>query len=372
TGTKTETVVSTNKKNTELKDNGTSAENSGLSGDSGNIPESAGTATAASTTAVTEIPAVETEPVSEPETKKFDAEITFDENVSVDGINAEADGSTVRITAGGDYIVRGYCSDGQIYINTAEEEKVEITFDGLNISCSYGPAVFVDNAKRCVVKLAEGSVNYLSDSGNDKINDGAIFSNDTLRIKGDGYLEINAGNAHGIASDDDVIIESGDYLINSKKSGIIANDNITLNGGTMVINSGTNGLKSKGTMNINGGTHYICGGVKEEKSSVYSAAGLYYAGGYVYAAGNMVTAPADSVNPYIVVNWKNGVESGNTVGFVLGGNEFASLTPENPFRCVMMLAPDIVPGAIFSPYLNGENQGEFTVSEGQNLYTIEI
>ncbi len=309
---------------------------------------------------------VVTEPV-----KTFDAEITFDETVTVDGINAEASGSVVKITAGGDYIVRGNTSNGQIYISTATEEKVEITLDNVNISCSGGPAIFVNEAKRCVLKLAEGSVNYLRDSGRDKINDGVIFSNDTLRIKGEGYLEINAGNAHGIASDDNVIIESGEYVINSIKSGIIANDDIEINGGELTIFGGTNGMKSKGTMNINGGTAWICGGSKEEKSSIYAAAGLYYTGGYVYAAGNMVTPPTETPNPYIVVNWTKGLPAESTVGFVLGGTEFATLTPKTNFRCVMMLAPDILIDDGFTPYVNGEGCGDFTVAEGQNLYVIE-
>ena len=313
---------------------------------------------------------VTTTVATEPE-KTFDAEITFNETVSVKGINAEAAGSVVKITAGGDYIVRGSSSNGQIYISTATEEKVEITLDNVDISCGGGPAIFVNEAKRCVLKLAEGSVNYLSDSGNDKINDGVIFSNDTLRIKGDGYLEVNAGNAHGIASDDDVIIESGEYVINSIKSGIIANDNITVNGGELTIFGGTNGLKSKGTMNINGGTAWICGGSKEEKSSIYAAAGLYYGGGYVYAAGNMVTPPTETPNPYIVVNWKNGLPAESAVGFVLGGTEFASLTPKTNFRCVMMLAPDILVGDSFTPVVDGAGHGDFTVAEGQNLYIIE-
>lgn len=308
--------------------------------------------------------------VTEPE-KTFDAEITFNETVSVKGINAEASGSVVKITAGGDYIVRGNTSNGQIYISTATEEKVEITLDNVNISCDGGPAIFVNEAKRCVLKLAEGSVNYLRDSGRDKINDGVIFSNDTLRIKGEGYLEINAGNAHGIASDDNVIIESGEYVINSIKSGIIANDDIEINGGELTIFGGTNGMKSKGTMNINGGTAWICGGSKEEKSSIYAAAGLYYTGGYVYAAGNMVTPPTETPNPYIVVNWTKGLPAESTVGFVLGGTEFASLTPKTNFRCVMMLAPDILIGDGFTPFVDGTGNGDFTVAEGQNLYVIE-
>ncbi len=308
--------------------------------------------------------------VTEPE-KTFDAEITFNETVSVKGVNAEASGSVVKITAGGDYIVKGSTSNGQIYINTATEEKVEITLDNVDISCGGGPAIFVNEAKRCVLKLKEGSVNYLSDGGNDKINDGVIFSNDTLRIKGEGYLEINAGNAHGIASDDDVIIENGEYVINSIKSGIIANDNITVNGGELTIFGGTNGMKSKGTMCINGGTALICGGSKEEKSSLYAAAGLYYRGGYVYAAGNQVTPPSETPNPYIVVNWLNGLPANSTVGFVLGGTEFASLTPKTNFRCVMMLAPDILVGDGFTPVVDGNGNGDFTVAEGQNLFVVE-
>lgn len=338
--------------------------NSGNNGSSGNNPKPVSTKAPESP----QSPTVTTTAVPE---KKYDAEITFDENVSVDGVNAQADGSVVKITAGGDYIVRGHSSNGQIYVNTAAEEKVEITLDNVDISRDGGPAIFVDEAKKCLIKLADGSVNYLSDSGRDKINDGVIFSNDTLRIKGNGYLEINAGNAHGIASDDDVIIESGEYFINSKKSGIFAHDDITVNGGELTIFGGTNGIKSKGTVNINGGTSLICGGVKEEKSSVYASAGLYYTGGYVYAAGNTVTPPSETPNPYIVVNWAKGVPAESTIGFVLGGTEFASLTPKNPFKCVMMLAPDILVGDGFTPVLDGEGQGDFTVAEGRNLYVIE-
>lgn len=366
---KTTTAKASDKKNEtsgNSSGNGNSDGNSGESGDEGNSEKKPQTTKAPEKQTTPAVTTVVTEPA-----KTFDAEITFNETVSVNGINAEASGSVVKITAGGDYIVKGSTSNGQIYISTATEEKVEITLDNVNISCGGGPAIFVNEAKRCVLKLKEGSTNYLSDSGKDKVNDGVIFSNDTLRIKGDGYLEINAGNAHGIASDDDVIIESGKYSINSIKSGIIANDNITVNGGELTIFGGTNGMKSKGTMCINGGTMWVCGGSKEEKSSLYSATGLYYRDGYVYAAGNQVTPPTETPNPYIVVNWINGLPAESTVGFVLGGTEFAALTPKTNFKCVMMLAPDILIGDGFTPFVDGSGNGDFTVAEGQNLFVIE-
>lgn len=349
----------------------------GSTGGSGNNQGSSGNGSSnTGTPAVTQKPVTQaaqtpSAPTTTEAAKTYDAEITFNGNASAKGSNVETDGPVVRITAGGDYIVRGYSSDGQIYINTATEEKVELTLDGLELSCSGGPAIFVDEAKKCVIKLAGGSRNYLSDGGKDKVNDGVIFSNDTLRFKGSGYLELNAGNAHGIASDDDIIIENGEYVINSIKSGMIANDNITLNGGNMTIFGGTNGLKSKGTMNINGGDFLIAGGSKEEKSSIYAAAGLYYTGGNVYAAGNMVTAPSEASSPYVVTEWKGGLSAGSTVGFVLNGMEYASLTPKNPFRCIMMLSPDITVGSTFEPYVNDAAQQGITVSDGMNYYAVE-
>ncbi|MCM1132566.1 MAG: carbohydrate-binding domain-containing protein [Ruminococcus flavefaciens] len=306
-------------------------------------------------TAVTE---PTTEAVTEPE-KTYDAEFSLDET------------PVINITAGGDYIVRGYTAEGQIYIDTENEEKVEITLDGVDITCSDGPAILVNQAKRCVIKLADGSVNYLRDGGNDKVNDGVIFSNDTLRIKGkSGTLEINSGNAHGIASDDDVIIESGTYIINAVKTGITAHDDVTINGGDLRITGGTNGIKSKGTVNINGGNMYICGGSKDEKSSVYASAGFSYTGGYVYAVGNQVTPPS-APNPYVVVNYVNGAGAGSTVGLVLDGIETATVNPQSSFRCILMLSPDIYTGATFTAYLDGTASQDFTVADGQNVFEIE-
>lgn len=305
------------------------------------------------------------------ETKSYDAEISFNGSPTVKGSNAVAAGSVVKITAGGSYHVTGSASDGQIYVNTVTEEKVKIVLDGVNITCSTGPAIFIDEAKKCTIELADGSNNYLRDTIKDKVNDGVIFSNDTLRIKGGGYLEITAGNAHGVASDDDVIIEGGTYVINSVKSGIFAHDDITVNDGDLTIFGGTNGIKSKGTVNINGGFALISGGTKEEKSSVYAGAALNYTGGYVFAAGNKVTAPATSANPYIVVSYPNTGAAGSTLRFVLDGSERAVLTPHNPFKCALMLSPDIRSGSSFVANLNGADSAVFTVTDTQNVFTVE-
>ncbi|MBR1592635.1 MAG: carbohydrate-binding domain-containing protein [Ruminococcus sp.] len=309
----------------------------------------------------------ETEPIQEE--SPYTAEIELGGDIK--GENVTSDGDRVIISAGGDYLITGSLSDGQVYIDAPTEDKVKIILDSVDISCSYGPAILVNDAKKCTIELADGSYNVLHDGGEDKVNDGVIFSNDTLKFKGEGTLEVNSGNAHGIASDDDVVIESGTYYINSVKSGIFAHDDISINGGELEIKGGTNGIKSKGTVNINGGKTVAYGGTKEEKSSVYAGIALNYTGGELYAAGNKVTAPAVSANPYIVADFKNGLSAGTNVSLYLDGNEISSLTPHNNFRCVIILSSDIQTGSKFIANADGNETEEFTVSDIQNVFTIE-
>ncbi|SFX97469.1 carbohydrate-binding domain-containing protein [Ruminococcus sp. XPD3002] len=317
----------------------------------------------------------------DPQTEEntYTAEITLGGSPSGKGENFTVEGSKVTITSAGDYRFTGSCSDGQIIVAADTEEKVKIVLDGVDLTCTDGPAVFIRKAKKCTVELADGSSNKLSDSAKDKVNDGVIFSNDTLRIKGGGSLEINAGNAHGISSDDDLIIEGGNYVINAIKSGIMAHDDITINGGDFDIKGGTNGIKSKGgdnakgkgTININGGRILASGGTKEEKSSVYAMGDFNYTGGELYAAGNQVTAPTTYATPYIVVDASSSIiEAGSSVDFILDGAVYASLVPHNNSHCLMMLSPDIHDGASFSVSINGNSSEDFTVSEGQNVFKL--
>lgn len=337
---------------------------------------SSGGASAVTTAAASQSPASET-PV-EPETpetpveEEYTAKVSLSDSPAVSGSGVSVSGSSVTITQSGDYYFTGSLSDGQILVEAPSEEKVKLILDGVDITCTTGPAILINDAKKCTIELADGSSNYLTDSAKDDVNNGVIFSNDTLRIKGSGSLEITANNAHGIASDDDVIIESGTYVINSKKSGIFAHDDITINGGDLTIFGGTNGIKSKGTLNMNGGRVVVSGGTKEEKSSVYAYSAFNYTGGELYAAGNQVTAPATSVNPYIVLDLSaSPAAAGSELSLYLDGYEAVSFNPHNSYRCVIMLSPDIADGSSFSADIDGSSVGSFTVSGIQNVFKAE-
>ncbi len=309
------------------------------------------------------------------EIKEYTAEVNLSGTPTVKGSNVTVKGSVITVTASGDYIFTGTLANGQIRVKTgtaATEDKVTIVLNGVNITNNSGPAIFIDEAKRCTVKPKEGTVNYLSDGGNDKVNDAVIFSNDTLRLKGNGELNITANNAHGIASDDDVIVESGTYNITSVKTGIFVHDDVTINDGTLNIKGGTNGIKSKGTISINGGKTIVSGGTKEEKSSVYASGSFSYTGGYLYAAGNKVSVPTFSETPYIVADIGESASAGSEVKLYLDTKEMVNFEPHNNFRCVLMLAPEISSGSSFRIAVNSMFSDNFTVSDGGNKFDVKF
>lgn len=345
-----------------------SGSGSGSKSDSSASQKATEAPTAAPTEAPTEPP---TEAPTEPESP-YAAEITFNGAPAVvKGSNVTIEGNRAIITAGGSYYITGSSGDGQICVSTATEEKVKIILAGVSITCNSGPAVFINEAKRCTVEMLEGTANYLSDSAKDNVNDGVIFSNDTLRLKGTGSLEIAAGNKHGIASDDDVIIEGGNYTISSVKSGIYAHDNITINDGNLTVRGGTNGLKSRGSINIKGGTSYISGGTKEEKSSIYAAGVFSYTGGTVFAAGNKVTAPTNTAYPFAVASLTNPGAAGGGLGLFINGVQQGDFAPHNDYRCIMMLSPNLYIGAEVGFAFNDNYYAGYTIADTSNVFTIE-
>ena len=345
--------------------------------DSGNSAVTTTTKAPSGSTAATTTAAAVTEPEDEEEEKSYTAEVTLGSDIKVTGENVSVDDTVVKITAGGNYLFTGKLSDGQILVETPIEDesdvehKVTIVLNGVDIHCSSGPAIMVTEAKKCTIKVKNGTVNNLSDETKDKKNDGVIFSNDTLRIKGKGTLNITANNAHGLSCDDDIIIDNSICNIKAKKSGVIANDDITINGGTLTINAGTNGLKSKEkSVYINGGTTCISSGTKTDVNAVYGMKGVTFAGGALYAAGSQVTDIISSANPFISVELDSTADAGTDVKLSLNGSTAASWKPSNDFGNILMLSAEIASGSKFSVSLDGDSQGEFTVESGSNNFEV--
>lgn len=91
----------------------------------------------------------------------------------------------VTIQQEGTYLVSGTLENGQLVVDAADTEKVQIVLQNVSIDCSDHAALFIKQADKVFLTLAEGTENTLSSGssyalGDDDSNvDGVIFSEQT-------------------------------------------------------------------------------------------------------------------------------------------------------------------------------------------------
>lgn len=195
--------------------------------------------------------------------------------ITVEGSGVTVNGTTATITAAGRYSLGGVLNDGQIIVNTEDKETVWLVLNGAEITCSTSAPIYVINAEKTVITLAEGTENYVADGNSytfesaetDEPN-AAIFSHDDLTLNGNGALTVNASYNHGIVSKDDLKITGGTLTVNAVNDGIKGQDSIAVNAGTITVNAGGDGLQAnntedteKGYIVIEGGTLKITAGL---------------------------------------------------------------------------------------------------------------
>lgn len=105
-----------------------------------------------------------------------------------------ADGETITITEEGTYILTGTASECTVLVNAADA-KVQFVLDGVTITNTSEPAIYVLDADKCFVTSAEGSENVLlvsssfaTDTENGVNTDAVIFSKADLTLNGTGSL----------------------------------------------------------------------------------------------------------------------------------------------------------------------------------------
>ncbi len=209
-------------------------------------------------------------------------------DMTVTGSGIAVSEGTVKITKGGDFTVTGKNEDSMIYINT--EEKVKLRLSGMSLTNPDGPAIFFDNTDKALITIEKDTENYLKDGATYNEDAKAVlFSNDDMEIKGGGKLIIEASYKHGIAGDDDVVIENGIISITSKEHGIKANDLLNiLNGEITVTSKEGKGLKADKEILIEGGKINL---VSEKDEGIESEGTLTIKGGTIN-----ITAKGDGIN----------------------------------------------------------------------------
>ena len=166
------------------------------------------------------------------------------DSISVDDENGTTiDETTVTITSAGTYSIKGTLEDGQIIVDTNDEEVVRLILNGVNISSTTNAPVYVANAEKTIIVLADNTENYLTDNGGNEDN-GALLSRDDLTIYGNGSLTVSGNANDAIRSNDGLIIKSGNITVTSVDDGIRGKDYLVIKGGNITVNSVGDGLKS--------------------------------------------------------------------------------------------------------------------------------
>ncbi len=176
--------------------------------------------------------------------------ITLNGNsISVDGEGASAAGSTVTIMSPGTYRLAGSLADGQVIVD-AEDGVVGLVLNGVDISSSTGPAIYILSAQEAVIVLADNAENRVSDGGaranegSEDVPTAAIFSMVDLTLSGSGSLEVDGNYQDGITSKDGLVVTGGTIAVRAIDDGIRGKDYVIVQDGKLAVDAGGDGLKS--------------------------------------------------------------------------------------------------------------------------------
>ena len=205
-------------------------------------------------------------------------------SADIDGSGASADGSTVTITEKGIYRITGTLDDGQIIID-AKDEKVQLVLSGASVTCTASAPIYVKDADKVFITLADGTENSLTDSSpavadeDNDTPDAAIFSADSLTFNGSGSLSAVSDNNSGIRCKDDIVVTGGSITVKAASHGIKAKDYFAAAGGNVTVDAGGDGVKTTNTEDNTLGFIYIRNGsfTITSDGDGFSASTVFYA-----------------------------------------------------------------------------------------------
>ena len=210
-----------------------------------------------------------------------------------------ADGTDIHITDKGIYVISGTARNVTVYVEAADDAKVQLVLDGTNITTANFPCIYVKTGDKVFITTVRDS--SLSVTGTFAMDgstktDGVIFSKQDLTLNGTAALTVSS-TYNGIVCKDDLKVTGGTYAVTATSKAIQANDSIRISDGTFYLTAGTDGLHSendeddsKGYIYIGGGTFTIRAGddgiraqtvVQIDGGDIYITAGEGIEGTYI-------------------------------------------------------------------------------------------
>lgn len=219
--------------------------------------------------------------------------------------SVQISGTTITITEDVTHIISGTLNDGMIIVNAPDTAKLQLVFNGVEINSETSAALYVLEADKVFVTLAEGTENSLSNGGTfeaiDENNiDAALFSKQDITFNGTGSLTVTSPVGHGIVAKDDLVITGGTYTVTSSSHGLDANDSVRITGETILtVDAGKDGIHAENTDDAEKGFVYISNGsiqIESEGDGISSGAYMQIENGTIdiLAGGGSVNGTKSS------------------------------------------------------------------------------
>ena len=190
----------------------------------------------------------------------------------------------VVISASGYYRLSGTLESGPVLVDADKGSKVFLMLDGAHLQCEDDACLWIEQADKVVLTLAQGSKNSIADAPSRSEEaalarrDGAIFARDDLSINGPGSLTVTAAYKHGIDAHDDLVLTGGKILVSAVRDALHVNDSLRLRNASLELEAGHVGLSQE----LPGGRFYMESGsltVNSEGDAVHTAGDTELLGG---------------------------------------------------------------------------------------------
>jgi len=194
--------------------------------------------------------------------------------------SVQINGSTVIIKEEATYEISG-ALNGMLVVDAPDTAKLQLVFNGVDIASETSAALYILEADKVFVTLADGTANTLANGGSfvaidDNNIDGALFSKQDLTLNGSGSLTVTSPAGHGIVCKDDLVLTGGTYVVNSASHGLDANDSVRIADANITIDAGKDAIHCENSEDAAKGFIYISDGtIKAEAEGDGIAASAY-------------------------------------------------------------------------------------------------
>ena len=203
------------------------------------------------------------------------------------------DGQTISITEEGVYVLSGTAANCTVKIEADKEAKIQLVLDGVTITNSDFPTIYVMSADKVFITTTEGSENTLSVTGTFKADgetntDAVIYSKEDLVLNGKGTLTVTSAKGNGITSKDDLKITGGTLNVTAALDALEANDSIVIYDGNITVNSKKDGLHAENDEDDSLGYIWIGGGtlsVTATDDAIHGTSFVQVDGGTIIVSG---------------------------------------------------------------------------------------